>query len=55
MLVASAAMSNIRSILRFRQHETRENAAQNLNWANSFTAFVQSFQHFSFRLPCFSC
>jgi hypothetical protein len=55
MLVASAAMSNIRSILRFRQHETRENAAQNLYWANLFIAFVQSFQLFSFRLPCFSC
>jgi Transposase DDE domain len=55
MVVASAAMSNIRSILRFRQQKTRENAAQNLNWANSFLAFVQSLQLFSFRLPCFSC
>jgi hypothetical protein len=55
MLVASAAMSNIRSILRFRQQNIRENAAQNLNWANLFIAFVQSFQLFSFRLPCFSC
>jgi hypothetical protein len=55
MLVASAAMSNIRSILRLRQQKIRENAAQNLNWANSLIAFVQSFQHFSFRLPCFSC
>jgi hypothetical protein len=55
MLVASAAMSNIRSILRFRQQNIRENAAQNLNWANFFIAFVQSFQLFSFRLPSFSC
>ena len=55
MVVSSAAMSNIRSILRFKHQKTGENAAQNLNWANSFTAFVQSFQHFSFRLPCFSC
>jgi hypothetical protein len=55
MVVASAAMSNIRSILRFRQQKTRENAAQNLNWANFFIAFVHSFQHFSSRLPCFSC
>jgi hypothetical protein len=55
MVVASAAMSNIRSILRFRQQNIRENAAQNLNWANSFLAFVQSLQLFSFRLPCLSC
>ena len=55
MVVASAAMSNIRSILRFRQQKIRENAHENLNWTNSFIAFVQSFQHFSFRLPCFSC
>jgi hypothetical protein len=55
MVVASAAMSNIRSILRFRQQNIRENATQNLNWANSFIAFVQSFQLFSFRLPCFNC
>jgi hypothetical protein len=54
MVVASAAMSNIRSILRFRQLKIKENTAQGLNWANPFMAFIQSFQHFSFRLPCFS-
>jgi len=55
MVVASAAMSNIRSILRFRQQKIRENAHENLNWTNSFIAFVQSLQLYPFRLPCFSC
>jgi hypothetical protein len=55
MVVASAAMSNIRSILRFRQQKISQKLAETLDSANSFVAIFQVIQRFSFRLPCFSC
>jgi hypothetical protein len=55
MVVASAAMSNIRSILRFRQQKTSERLAETGNPTNFFVTVGQTFQRFSSRLPCFSC
>jgi hypothetical protein len=43
MLVASAAMSNIRSILRFRQRKTGENRADNSHSVDFFFAFRRFF------------
>lgn len=55
MVVASAAMSNIRSILRFRQQKISRKSAETLDSANLFVAIFQVIQRFSFRLPCSSC
>jgi len=55
MVVASAAMSNIRSILRFRQQKTSEDVAETADPTNFFVALGQTSQRFGFRLPCFSC
>jgi hypothetical protein len=55
MVVASAAMSNIRSILRFRHQKTSEDVAETADPTNFFVALGQTSQRFGFRLPCFSC
>jgi hypothetical protein len=55
MVVSSAAMSNIRSILRFRQQKTVESQAQTTELNNFFVVVVQSFRSVLVKIPCFSC
>lgn len=55
MVVASAAMSNIRSIFRFRKRKTSDHLTEPIDSANFFVAFIQAIQRFSAGLPCFNC
>lgn len=55
MVVSSAAMSNIRSILRFRQQKTVESRVQKTE-TNNFSVFlVQFIRSFLVKMPCFGC
>lgn len=55
MLVASAAMANIRSIWRFQHQKPDQNQQQAESTAFSFLAIGTFFQRFSVPLSCFSC
>ena len=55
MVVASAAMSNIRSIFRFRKRKTSGHLTEPIDSANFFVAFIQAIQRFSVGLLCFNC
>jgi hypothetical protein len=55
MLVASAAMSNIRSIWRFKHQKPDQSQQKAESTAFSFLAIGPFFQRFSVPLSCFSC
>lgn len=55
MLVASAAMSNIRSIWRFKHQIPDQNQQKAESTTFSFLAIGTFFQRFSVPLSCFSC
>jgi hypothetical protein len=54
MMVASAAMANIRTIWRFKHRNQDQSQPQTGNTAFSFFAIRSLFQLFSFRFACFS-
>jgi hypothetical protein len=55
MLVASAAMSNIRSIWRFRKRKATQNGADHSLPVDFFTAISRLFFRPVIGLSCFSC
>jgi hypothetical protein len=55
MVVASAAMANIRNILRFRQHKSDVDQAHSLSSVDFLTATRHVFRFLFVRLQCFSC
>lgn len=54
MVVASAAMANIRSILRFRHDKIAKKPAQSPSPVDFFVAICRAFRISSLRLPCLS-
>jgi len=55
MIVASAAMSNLRSIWRFRREKAGKNQTQPPSPDSFFATVMQTIQGLSVRLSCFSC
>ena len=55
LVIASAAMANLRSIRRYRQKKSSENDAPTSNRIDFLAAFRHALHDFSVSLPCFSC